>query len=149
MGFMNSWGAATILLLCGLLFAGIFGFFPLPYLLSTSILKTSDRSYWKAFGLSLISIIVVGLLGWLANLGINKWGIPEYILLIVLAVLHFIVTTALIIWIYRVKLIKALFIWLIALPFNLVIVGIIVFIIWYGLGMPLFGILKGLPATVP
>lgn len=149
MGFMNSWGAATILLLCGLLFAGIFGFFPLPYVLSTSILKIDSRSYWKAFGLSLLGIIVVGLLGWLANLGVKKWGMPEYTLLIVLTVLHFIVISALIIWIYQVRLIKALLIWLVALPFNLVIAGIIVFIIWYGLGMPMFGILKGMPATVP
>jgi hypothetical protein len=147
MGFLNNGGAASILMLCGLLFGGIFLFFPLPYLLSAIILKVEGRSYWRAFGLSLISVVALVLLGWLVNLGFNKWGFPQYLLLIALLVLHFAIVVALILWIYQVKLVKAILIWLLALPFNLIIGGIIVFFIWYGLGMSMFGILKGLPIT--
>jgi hypothetical protein len=146
MGFLNNLGAATILMLCALLFGGIFGFFPLPYLLSAIILNVEGRSYWKAFGLALISLIALVLFGWPVNLGIGKLGLPAYLLPIVLLVLHLISVTALIVWIYHVRLGKALLIWLLALPFNLIIVALIVFIFWYGLAMPMFGIHK-VPAT--
>lgn len=148
MGFLNNLGAVTILMLCGLLFAGIFGIFPMPYLLSARILKVETRNYWKAFGVSLISVVVLCVLGWLAGIGAAKLGLPGYAIAIVLLVLHIVLVTALILWIYHVKLIKALLIWLIALPFNLIIVAIAIFIWWFGLGMPVLGILKGLDYSV-
>ena len=149
MGSLNNLGAATILMLCALLFGGIFAFFPMPYLLSAIILNVEGRSYWKAFGLALISVIALVLFGWLVNQGIGKLGLPPYLLPIVLLVLHFIIVTVLIVWIYHVKLVKALLIWLLALPFNLLIIALIVFIFWYGLAMPMFGILKGLATPTP
>lgn len=147
MGFLNNLGAVTILMLCGLFFAGIFAIFPLPYFFSARILKIESRSYWKAFGTSLISLVVLGLFAWLLGMVVTKLGWPEYTLLIALVVIHLVAVTALILWIYHISLGKALGVWLLALPFNLIIVVVIVLIIWLGLGETVFGILKGLDYT--
>jgi len=149
MGFLNPLGAVAVMLICFLFVGGLFGLFPLPYYFAAKILKIPSKSYWRAFGISLLSLAGLGLFGWLVNMIVVKLNLPSYMLPITLVVIHLLCVTGLMVWIYNVRFVKALLIWLVALPFNLVIAAFIVFIWWYGLNMPVGDILKAKPTVTP
>ncbi len=127
MSLLNSLGAVAVGVLCILVLLGLFGLFPLPYFFSAKILKFSARSYWRAFGLSLLSMLASAAAGafiyWLAGKNGNA-EIAQIIALVAIPILHMFIVSLLSLWIYEVNWKKGVILWLLALPMNLLVIGL-------------------------
>ena len=127
MSALNSLGAVAVGVLCVLVLLGIFGLFPLPYFFSSKILKFNARSFWRAFGMALLSILGTAGIGLLINWLTGMSGNPELTqiaTLISIPLIHMIIVSLLSLWIYETSWKKGILLWLLALPMNLVVIGL-------------------------
>ena len=127
MSLLNSLGAVAVGILCILVLLGIFGLFPLPYLFSSMILKFKARSYWRAFGMSLLSILgtagIGALIYWLVGKSANA-EVTQVVALIAIPILHLFIVSLLSLWIFEISWKKGVLLWLLALPMNLIVIGL-------------------------
>ena len=145
-----SYGVIFFLVCCVLILVWIFLLAPLPYLISTAVLKIEKRGYWKAFGTAIlgglaggivsaiITLIINAITGGVGTLSLTDMNnIPVFLGMllsrlwlgsVISLVASILVQMAIASGLYGVSFGKGTLIWLLAWVFSLLI-GVVLFIL--------------------